>query len=134
MPQQRKGSRVAPAEVRVKHFHKPSATVVSVEETHKNIYNRKRKSHRTTTDWRSWDVTESKANVDRFGAEPTHLGLKLQVRHSKPPLDHPTQTDSDAAATSLMCPCSYVAKTGCFCLDIYDTTMNMIKKTTQEKY
>lgn len=54
-----------------------------------------------------------KGDFDWVSAKLTHLGLKLQVHHhSKPPLDQPTQTDSDGAATSLkMCPCSYMAQT-----------------------
>lgn len=62
---------------------------------------------------RKADDGEKKGDFDWVLAKLTHLGLKLQVHHhSKPPLDQPTQTDSDGAATSLkMCPCSYMAQT-----------------------
>lgn len=62
-------------------------------------------------------------------AERTHLGLKLQVRHSKPPLDQPSQTDSDAAATTLrMCPCSYMAQIQVLFLSLVTTAMHKHRK------
>lgn len=88
----------------------------SLKETQKKHTCNREKSYWTTTDCRTGctrrvQVTEGNMDFHQCGAKLTHLGLKLQVRHSKPPLDQPTQTDSDAAATSLrMCPCSYMAQ------------------------
>lgn len=73
--------------------------------TYKNVYNRENKQTGA-------QLTAATSRFRPVMVKRTHLGLKLQVRHSKLPLDQPTQTDPDAAATSLrMCPCSYTAQT-----------------------
>lgn len=123
MPRQRKASRLA--QPRLECMLNPllywqqwcrwiSEETADWRGTYKNIYNREISLDHDRLEKRLWEHSWQKGKIDfhQCGAKLTHLGLKLQIRHSKPPLDQPTQTDSDAAATSLkMCPCSYTAQT-----------------------